>query len=139
MGSERGVAAALADALLAGEATTEEFAARTAWTLGRKPRSRSSGFSGAPAWANRLRDDAEPAAWCAPESDIRANRLDGFVSADAFGDRFEHGLPRLEGGLLGNARDDHQVGMIEERHVPVGDGNVGQLEEGHCGRGTRTR
>jgi RNA-directed DNA polymerase len=38
MRSERRVAEALADAFLAGEATPEEFAARAAWTLGRKPR-----------------------------------------------------------------------------------------------------
>jgi RNA-directed DNA polymerase len=38
MSSQRRVAEALADALLAGEASADGFVARAAWTLGRKPR-----------------------------------------------------------------------------------------------------
>src|SRR5687767_7910039 len=38
MRSVRRLAEALADAFLAGDASAEEFAARAAWTLGRKPR-----------------------------------------------------------------------------------------------------
>ena len=38
MRPKRRVAEALADAFLAGEASAEAFAARAAWTLGRKPR-----------------------------------------------------------------------------------------------------
>ena len=32
------------------------------------------------------------------------------------------------------ARLDHQVGMVEERDVPVGEGDGRKLEEGHCTR-----